>query len=319
MKTNRLFCLIELAAVAALYFFENNSGTRAALAVSALVPLLSVLCAYRCSRKAALSLDVPRHGEKGAPLVCRLCAPPLLLCEGRAELRLQNAFTREEARAAAVVGEAVSLSVSHCGLLTVTAENAEIRDLFGLCRFPVSSGAPQTVPVWPTVFPAQVTLDCAAPQTREDSRLSAVRRGGDFTETQAIRPYHPGDPVRQIHWKLSAKMGKTMLREAGAPLTGDVLLALAVFPDEAPDPDALEAYSAACSPRPNPFWRRALRTTSPFGGARRWPYPRPRIGRGRSACSFRRRRRPTTCPPPLRGSPSFPRARPSTHPIPSPV
>ena len=108
MKTNRLFCLIELAAVAALYFFENNSGTRAALAVSALVPLLSVLCAYRCSRKAALSLDVPRHGEKGAPLVCRLCAPPLLLCEGRAELRLQNAFTREEVRAAAVVGEAVS-------------------------------------------------------------------------------------------------------------------------------------------------------------------------------------------------------------------
>ena len=139
------------------------------------------------------------------------------------------------------MGEAVSLPVPHCGLLTVAAENAEIRDLFGLCRFPVSSGAPQTVPVWPTVFPAQVTLDCTAPQTREDSRLSAVRRGGDFTETQAIRPYHPGDPVRQIHWKLSAKMGKTMLREAGAPLTGDVLLALAVFPDEIPDPDALEA------------------------------------------------------------------------------
>lgn len=241
MKTNRLFYLIELAAVAALYFFENSSGTRAALAVSALVPLLSVLCAYRCSRRAAFSLAVPRHGEKGAPLVCRLCAPPLLLCEGRAGLRLQNAFTREEARAAAVVGEAVSLPVPHCGLLTVTAENAEIRDLFGLCRFPVSSGAPKTVPVWPTVFPAQVTLDCAAPQTREDSRLSAVRRGGDFTETQAVRPYHPGDPVRQIHWKLSAKMGQTMLREAGAPLTGDVLLALAVFPDEAPDPDALEA------------------------------------------------------------------------------
>lgn len=319
MKTNRLFCLIELAAVAALYFFENNSGTRAALAVSALVPLLSVLCAYLCSRRAALSLDVPRHGEKGAPLVCRLCAPPLLLCEGRAELRLQNAFTREDARAAAVVGKAVSLPVPHCGLLTVTAANAEIRDLFGLCRFPVSSGAPQTVPVWPTVFPAQVTLDCAAPQTREDSRLSAVRRGGDFTETQAVRPYHPGDPVRQIHWKLSAKMGKTMLREAGAPLTGDVLLALAVFPDEIPDPDALEASLCGLLSASQSLWRRALRTTSPFGGARRWPYPRPRIGRGRSACSFRRRRRPTTCPPPLRGSPSFPRARPSTHPIPSPA
>ena len=54
MKTNRLFCLIELAAVAALYFFENNSGTRAALAVSALVPLLSVLW-FLCHRTRRLS------------------------------------------------------------------------------------------------------------------------------------------------------------------------------------------------------------------------------------------------------------------------
>lgn len=241
MNRNRLFYLIELAAVAALYFFENNSGTRAVLAVSVLLPLLSILCARWCSRRTAFSLDVPAHGEKGAPLVCRVHAPNLFLCEGRAELRLQNEFTREEARAAVVAGEAVSLPVVHCGWLTVTAENAEIRDVFGLCRFPVSPVAPQTVFVPPTVYPAQVTLEPSAPQTRENSRFSAVRRGGDSSETQAIRPYLPGDPVRQIHWKLSAKMGQTMFREAGAPLEGDVLLALAADETQTPDPDALEA------------------------------------------------------------------------------
>ena len=188
---------------------KTTAAPRAALAVSALVPLLSVLCAYRCSRKAALSLDVPQHGEKGAPLVCRLCAPPLLLCEGRAELRLQNAFTREEARAAAVVGEAVSLPVPHCGLLTVTAENAEIRDLFGLCRFPFHTGRARR----PCRFgrrssPAQVTLDCAVPQTREGQPPSSVRRGGDFTETQAVRPHQSGRPRSPDPLEAVGQMGR---------------------------------------------------------------------------------------------------------------
>ena len=58
MKTNRLFYLIELTAVAALYFFENNSGTRAALAVSALVPLLSVFC---CQIYRALMEKTPKE------------------------------------------------------------------------------------------------------------------------------------------------------------------------------------------------------------------------------------------------------------------
>ncbi|MFR5796795.1 MAG: DUF58 domain-containing protein [Christensenellales bacterium] len=172
------------------------------------------------------------------------------------------------------------------------------------------------MPVWPTVFPAQVTLDCAAPQTREDSRLSSVRRGGDFTETQAVRPYHPDDPVRQIHWKLSAKMGKTMLREAGAPLTGDVLLALAVFPDEIPDPDALEASLCGLLSASQSLLAQGVAHHVALA-ARALAVSSTGIGRGRSACSFAAAGADDMSPP-LRGSPSFPCA-PSTHPIPSPV
>ncbi|MFR5794563.1 MAG: DUF58 domain-containing protein [Christensenellales bacterium] len=45
--------------------------------------------------------------------------------------------------------------------------------------------------------------------------------------------------MRQIHWKLSAKTGQTLLREIGLPQTGGILLALAV--DGAATPDAAEA------------------------------------------------------------------------------
>lgn len=91
----------------------------------------------------------------------------------------------------------------------------------------------------PSCFPAQVAFEAFPAHAQEDSRFSAVRRGEDFSETQSIRPYVPGDPVRQIHWKLSAKTGQTLLREIGLPQTGGILLALEV--DGAGTPDAAEA------------------------------------------------------------------------------
>ena len=239
MKTNRLFYALWLLFAAALYFFENNTGTRAVLAASVFVPLASVLCACACSKKAVLALDLPDCVEKGAPLICRLSASLLVFCEARTVLRLRNALTREEMRIEAASDSPAVFPVSHCGLLTVSVERADFRDMFGLCRFAVPCSVSRQTLVPASCFSAQVTTDFSPSHVREDSRFSAVRPGDDFSETQAIRPYVPGDPVRRIHWKLSAKMGQTLLREIGAPQTGGLLLALAVDFEHAPD--ALEA------------------------------------------------------------------------------
>lgn len=239
MKANRLVYAVWLPAAAALYFFENNTGTRAILAASILVPLISVFCAYRCSRRTVLSLDAPASGEKGAPLSCCLSASPLVFCEAYASLHLRNALTREETRAGAVAGVPLSLGISHCGLLTVSVDRADVRDVLGLCSFAVRADCARDTWAPPSCFPAQVAFEAFPAHAQEDSRFSAVRRGEDFSETQSIRPYVPGDPVRQIHWKLSAKTGQTLLREIGLPQTGGILLALAV--DGAATPDAAEA------------------------------------------------------------------------------
>ena len=241
MNKNRLMYAVWLLAAAALYFFENNTGTRAVLTASLLVPLLSILCARLCSQKAVLALDVPAVGERGAPLVCRLSSSSLVFCDASAVLAMRNALTRETARIEAAADSPVSFPVPHSGLITVSTERAEIRDVFGLCCFAVRADCAQPVFVPPISFPACVTLDASPAHAREDSRFSAVRRGEDFGETQSVRPYAAGDPVRQIHWKLSAKMGQTLLREIGLPQTGDILLALAADGADAPDPDAAEA------------------------------------------------------------------------------
>lgn len=269
---------VWLPAAAALYFFENNTGTRAILAASILVPLISVFCAYRCSRRTVLSLDAPASGEKGAPLSCRLSASPLVFCEAYASLRLRNALTREETRAGAVAGVPLSLGISHCGLLTVSVDRADVRDVFGLCSFAVRADCARDTWVPPSCFPAQVAFEAFPAHAQEDSRFSAVRRGEDFSETQSIRPYVPGDPVRQIHWKLSAKTGQTLLREIGLPADGRYSALL--WPSMAPaPPDAAEASCCAvCSPASRAlleqgvahrvsFWRRA---SLPVSSAEDW-------------------------------------------------
>ena len=72
MKANRLVYAVWLPAAAALYFFENNTGTRAILAASILVPLISVFCAYRCSREAVYRSTCPPAAKKARrfPAVC---------------------------------------------------------------------------------------------------------------------------------------------------------------------------------------------------------------------------------------------------------
>lgn len=49
----------------------------------------------------------------------------------------------------------------------------------------------------------------------EDSRRGPDRAGSGPGETFQIRPYVPGDPIRQLHWKLSAKLDQPLIRELG--------------------------------------------------------------------------------------------------------
>ena len=52
----------------------------------------------------------------------------------------------------------------------------------------------------------------AEPAPRPLTVRTFVRRESD--EPGDIRPYRPGDPIRRIHWKLSAKRDELLVREA---------------------------------------------------------------------------------------------------------
>ncbi len=103
----------------------------------------------------------------------------------------------------------------------------ESGDPLGLFRFR-RSGADAEVGV---VLPRFMSLD-ARPQARELEASVSAPRAGSGTELFGVREYRPGDPLRRIHWRSSARLGELVVREYEPP----GIQTVGIFCD--PDPPA---------------------------------------------------------------------------------
>ncbi len=232
MGKRRLAWAVWLLAAAALWLFENNAATLTLLLASLLLPTASALAAKRRAGRVRTALSAPPRCAKGNALHAALaaedvgifsCAAGRALCENRLTgERAETAFSfspRLSGRAAATL----AIDAAHCGTLRLWTE-VWTEDLFGVWRFPASAGETEFVTVAPTLFLPAVVLAENTTVISDGERYSPTKPGSDPSETFAIREYRPGDPIRQIHWKLSQKTDAPMLRELGLPVVNQTLL-----------------------------------------------------------------------------------------------
>lgn len=216
-------CLGALAA----YVFENGLGTALLLSLCLGLPLVSGLVLALWPVKLRGELRVPELADRGEEAACRLILTGPRLLPIRCLVTAQNRFTGQTARiCAAEVGEtAFVLTPVHCGSYLVTVGPATVYDLLGIFKKNCLVEAAGTLLTPPQTVP--LALELAQTGTGADSETySALRPGADPSETFRIRDYVPGDSIRQIHWKLSEKTGKTLVRDFGLPLVNQTLLLL---------------------------------------------------------------------------------------------
>ncbi|MDE6700298.1 MAG: DUF58 domain-containing protein, partial [Acetatifactor sp.] len=72
------------------------------------------------------------------------------------------------------------------------------------------------------------------------------RRGTDYNPEYEIREYIPGDALKSIHWKLSAKQGKMMVRERLATGHEIIHVLLPLGEDRKLNDDLVEAMYGVC-------------------------------------------------------------------------
>lgn len=111
---------------------------------------------------------------------------------------------------------------AHCGRLHCSTKGLYVTDYLGLFRLRLLSPRQWEVLVRPVPVPMGFS--------NEAERLRAQswrpKPGGGYSEQHDLRLYRPGDSLNQIHWKLSAKTGKVIIREAMIPCHGRVLVTL---------------------------------------------------------------------------------------------
>lgn len=104
-------------------------------------------------------------------------------------------------------------------------------DIFGLLAFPLPrrlwSNASESLLVLPGIVGVPVYVSRKSRDFAGESEDYSLKRGGDDpSEVFQIRNYQPGDKIRSIHWKLSAKEDELMIREQSHPLGCPVLMYL---------------------------------------------------------------------------------------------
>ncbi len=108
-------------------------------------------------------------------------------------------------------------------------------DLIGLLAIPVPKKLwkklqPESLLVTPAVSEVPVFVSRQSRDFAGESEVYSKEKGGDdASEVFRIRNYQPGDKLRSIHWKLSAKTGELIVCEESLPLGCPVLFFLDLY------------------------------------------------------------------------------------------
>lgn len=97
------------------------------------------------------------------------------------------------------------------GIYPVGPMNIEVGDPFGLASSSLVAGEPQPVTVTPQVVPLSET-GLSVPAGDGEARLVQRRATGDDDDSMT-REYRPGDAMRRVHWRASARHGDLMVRQ----------------------------------------------------------------------------------------------------------
>ena len=157
-----------------------------------------------------------RQGMRTEVRLLGWCALPVPPFQGK--LRLVRLTTGEHWRRKTHL----PLPTEHCGGLRATPEKVKVYDYLGLIGLPVRRTQGKTL----IVRPEPVKIEDLPDIQRYLARAWRPKIGGGFAENHELRLYRPGDSLNQVHWKLTAKTGKLILREPMEPDRGLVLVTM---------------------------------------------------------------------------------------------
>ena len=229
MAGRRILYLAALEGCLIFYIAYGAWFSWLLLMLVAFLPWFSLLLSLPAMLLTRAQLQAPAQVTMETPLPAQLeFSCPLPLPPVKGQLLVSHSLTGEKDRYAPQEW----LPTDHCGLLRLQPTRLWVYDYLGLLRLPRKRPEAQQV----TVLPLPVKAALPASLERALSAAFVPKPGGGHAEHHELRLYRPGDDLRGIHRKLSAKTGKLIYREPMVHRQGQFTLTLSL----SGDPDTLD-------------------------------------------------------------------------------
>lgn len=216
MVRQRIIWLLSLLGSLAFWICYQKWLSWLMLGAVLLVPLFSLLVSLPSMITARLEILSPGRITAGTPAAVRFrCVGKGITPQWSCRVRITHAITgqRKKLRPGAL------LPTDRSGVLFCTLTRVRIYDYLGLIGLPLRGQRKFRVVVEPNPIPISNEEDADA-----DNVFAWRPKHDGFSENHELRLYVPGDSLRQIHWKLTAKTGKLIIREPMVPDPGKVLV-----------------------------------------------------------------------------------------------
>ena len=241
MLKNRLCYVLLLLCTSVFFICYNGYLSLYVFALSLLFPVLAFFFSLPGMLGARVTLGYAgavRGARKGeaVPLRIRVWnATPCISGRIRARLTVENTLTgqREEEHFTFTASSHPQvlehqLSSPTCGQVVCRLDKLWVSDYLGIFSLPLGRRRRQEAAVffWPSVAGVDLAVQEGNMPDAQGERYSQRKPGDDPTELFALREYREGDRLSRIHWKLSQKMGKPLVKELGLPIADHLFFLL---------------------------------------------------------------------------------------------
>ena len=199
------------------------------------LPFASLLPDLIARKKTEFRISLPATAEKQQAIRGTLTAENrsrLLPGECWAAVTVENLLTGETQKLVISVNplprrtcEApFTFTSAHCGTLRFSAEKIRMADWLGVFSIRAGKEIRAKCTVLPDTFPMEPHPELLLSKADESEVYSQLKPGNDPAEIFDLREYAPGDDIRRIHYKLSAKTDQLTVRTYSLPIERSLLL-----------------------------------------------------------------------------------------------
>jgi uncharacterized protein (DUF58 family) len=235
MLKQRLSYGLLLVAACIIYLLADRREALIFLILIAGLPVVSALLCHMAVRSIHMKLlvrQICRVGEQ-IPVTIQLekknslpmgTVHFILLFETRLYGQKKNVeFTLQPVEKKEMIFE-YNWYASDCGAVRIYMKDAQCRDFFGLFSWKIPAKLMEEILVYPADLHIETELQ-RRPETKNFGDLYAPNRiGQDVSEVAGLRDYMAGDSLKSIHWKLSGKLNRMIVREFGYPSNYNTLI-----------------------------------------------------------------------------------------------